>query len=127
MTDNDIKNEQEEGLNPMFDKNLEGEYPSISSAAEQQWMPTMRTNPCDIPKNGASNGDNLHHDINFGQALSQYYINQVIKKADLETARASIEEDKRDSINKKDLLTKVIRVTASSFMKVDTFVLNADV
>jgi hypothetical protein len=47
--------------------------------------------------------------------------------ADLEAARASIEEDRKDGINKKDLLTKVTRVTASSLMKVDIFVLNADV
>jgi hypothetical protein len=128
MTDIDIMNEQEEGLNPMLDKNLVGEYPSNSTTAEHERVPTMRTNTCNTPRRGASNDDNLHHhDINFSQGLSQYYIKQVIKKADLEAARASIENDKKDGINKKELLNRVSRVTASSLMKVDTFVLNTDV
>jgi hypothetical protein len=130
MTEGDIQAEIDEGLHPMHDGTLENTPPTQSAAASSQNQirtPNMRISRRDASTNEASSSTSAHIDLNFGQGLSQYYIKQVIKKADLDAARESIQDDKKKGKDMIEQLNAVTRVTASSLMKADTFVLGEHV
>jgi hypothetical protein len=128
MTEGDMQTEKEEGLHLMHDDTLENFPPTQSAASQnQKHTPHMRISRCDTTIHGVPSSTGPHIDIIFGQGLSQYYIKQVIKKADLDAAQESIQEDKKKGREITEQLNAVSRVTASSLMKADTFVLGVHV
>lgn len=128
MTEADIQAEIQEGLHPMYDDTLDNFSPTQFAASQNQTRtPNTRISVLNTPINGVSRSTEPRSDINFGQGLSQYYIKQVIKKADLDAARESIQQDKKKGKEITEHLNAVSRVTASSLMKVGTFVLGVPV
>jgi hypothetical protein len=127
MTPNDVQKEKEEGLNPMYDVELQQEFLDEEADTNDNQGPSMRVNN---NSNVASRGtleDINTHEVNFGNGLTQYYIKNIIRKTEKEKVLEKIQEDKKTDETLVEQLGRVSRISAGALVKCGSFVIGKDV
>jgi hypothetical protein len=133
MTDKDLAEEKEEGLNPMFDTGLRHEQEQTTTTAPKasrlvQVPDMMLTTASNVAESSSTFEDvNMHSNLNFGNGLTQHFLKNIIRKQDREKALEGIKSDKELGINLLDSLSKTKRVTASSLIQGGSYVIGKEV